>query len=94
MSENSLAPENTGNYTVVCPHCREYVWIEETRCAIFRHGVFKHNGEQMPPHASKEECERWVAHGEILGCGRPFRVVVAQKATEDAPFEAIVCDYI
>ncbi len=47
---------------VVCPHCEEYIVIQEFNCNIFRHGVFKVTGEQVPPHASKEECDKYVLH--------------------------------
>ena len=72
---------------VICPHCGGTVIIDpkELNCAIFRHGVFKNNHKQIPPHASKEECDRYVEKGEIYGCGKPFKV-------EDG--KAIICDYV
>ncbi|MGZ7067614.1 MAG: hypothetical protein ACXVHT_04890 [Methanobacterium sp.] len=30
-------------------------------------------GLQMPPHASKELCEKVYNNGQIYGCGKPFR---------------------
>lgn len=59
---------------VVCPHCEEYIVIQEINCNIFRHGVFKHTGEQIPPHSSKEECDKYASTQQIYGCGKPFTV--------------------
>jgi hypothetical protein len=72
---------------VVCPHCSGTVIIDpkEINCAIFRHGVFKTSGKQIPPHASKEECDSWVKNNEIYGCGKPFKLVEGK---------AIICDYV
>lgn len=75
---------------VECPHCHLSVWIEEINCAIFRHGVFRDTHVQVPPHASKTECDDLVARDLIIGCGKPFRVVV----DGDANATAVVCDYI
>jgi hypothetical protein len=74
---------------VQCPHCSCLVEILEVNCAIFRHGTYKHNGQQLNPHLPKTECDRLVATGAIHGCGRPFRV--ERNGTE---LVAIVCDYI
>ena len=60
---------------VECPHCRCPVVIEAINCGIFRHGVLKSTGEQIPPHASKEVCDELASRGDIYGCGKPFRVV-------------------
>lgn len=70
---------------VTCPHCKQYVWIEEINCGIFRHGVYKMNGEQLPPHASKEVCNIAFEKNQIYGCGKPFRIVNSS---------ALICDYI
>ena len=73
------------DYLVIeCPHCHDSIIIykNEINCRIFRHAVFK-NGEQVNPHASKEECERLV---DIYGCGKPF-----QLNEKDEPE---ICDYI
>jgi hypothetical protein len=32
---------------VKCPHCNESVIIEQINCAIFRHGVYKINNDQI-----------------------------------------------
>jgi hypothetical protein len=70
---------------LICPHCNGTVEIVALNCRIFRHGIFKRNGQQIPPHASKLDCDRWVERSEIWGCGKPFKI-------EDNV--AVVCDYI
>lgn len=59
---------------IECPHCQQKIWIEELNCGIFRCGVLKENGEQIPPHASKEECNKYIQKG-IYGCGKPFQII-------------------
>ena len=59
---------------IVCPHCKEYIVIQELNCGIFRHGVIKTTGEQVPSHASKEECEAYIQQDLIYGCGKPFEI--------------------
>jgi hypothetical protein len=55
-----------------CPHCNEQIEIVEFNCCVFRHAVYKHNGEQIPPHSSKEVCDALVRDNLIYGCGKPF----------------------
>lgn len=77
-------------FTVICPHCSDLIWIEQINCGIFRHGVFKHNHQQIPPHAPKEECEHFISQNLIYGCGQPFRIrldVNGQPIVE-------ICDWI
>jgi len=64
-----------------CPHCEGGVTIQakDIQCGIFRHAVFKINGEQVPPHASKEQCDAWVTQNLVWGCSRPFRFINAEK---------------
>ena len=79
----------TDNYIVVnCPHCDLQILIfkNEINCQIFRHGVYKHNHQQMPPHTPKVQCDKLAEEDKIYGCGKPFRIV-NQK-------EAIECGYI
>ena len=78
------------NLLVQCPHCKYPVLIEQPNCRIFRHGVFKINGTQINPHASKESCDFYVKNDLILGCGKPFKIIQNQDDT----FIAIICDYI
>jgi len=58
---------------IECPHCKQKIWVEELNCGIFRCGVLKENGEQIPPHASKEDCETYLQRG-IYGCSKPFQI--------------------
>lgn len=71
-----------------CPHCNGTIMVfqGELNCRFFRHGVYRNSGEPIPPHASKEECERLVAANLINGCGKPFRITDSM--------EAVICDYI
>ena len=75
-------------HLLICPHCSGCIMVHhaELHCRIFRHGVYRHSGEPIPPHTPKEECDRLLAENLIEGCGKPFRV------TDN--MEAIVCDYI
>lgn len=70
---------------VSCPHCGGLVIIQAVNCAIFRHGVYKHNNKQIPPHLPKIECDKLVEENAVWGCGKPFKY--ANKS-------AIKCDYI
>lgn len=70
---------NSSENIIQCPHCQEYIIILELNCKIFRHGIFKKTGEQIDPHSTKEDCERFVQENQIYGCGKPFRIVVLEK---------------
>jgi hypothetical protein len=72
---------------VQCPHCLDYVFIESINCGIFRHAVFKHNLEPIPPHSSFEECIR-LQH-LTFGCGKPFKIQQNNQG-----FIITKCDYI
>jgi hypothetical protein len=74
---------------VQCPHCNGTIIIEELNCRIFRHAVLKENGNQINPHAPKEECENYIEKDMIYGCGKPFIVV-----NKDDKYIAEICDYI
>jgi hypothetical protein len=79
-------------YQLQCPHCQGSVIVcpNELNCRIFRHGVYINNGNPIPPHSSKEECDRLFHQGLIMGCGRPFRVITQEDGSE----LAVVCDYL
>ena len=77
------------DFTVLCPHCNLFVMIQEINCAIFRHGVLKKDNSQMNPHLCKSECDRYVLEDLIIGCGKPFKVVLDNKE-----YKAEICDYI
>jgi len=74
---------------IQCPHCKTPIYIAEINCGIFRHGVFKDSGEQIPPHSLKSECDRYVSENLIYGCGKPFRINVLQDI-----FVVEICEYV
>jgi len=74
---------------IQCPHCKTPIYIAEINCGIFRHGVFKDSGEQIPPHSLKSECDRYVSENLIYGCGKPFRVSILQDI-----FVIEICEYV
>lgn len=78
-------PKSTG-FAVVCPWCERPTIILSINCGIFRHGVFKKNMVQIPPHASKNVCDKLVSENKIYGCGKPFRIGKDGIASK--------CDYI
>ena len=61
-------------YYFNCPHCDIMCQVHKTdiRCTIFRHAVYKKDSSFVNPHASREECEKWIKSGEIYGCAKPF----------------------
>jgi len=74
---------------IECPHCNEFIWIEELNCRIFRHASFKtgdKTGEQIPPHATQVDCERWLLEGRLYGCAKPFQTLDSGKVVK--------CEYI
>jgi hypothetical protein len=73
---------------LICPHCNEYVIIEKINCGIFRHGIFKNNGNQIDPHSPKDDCDKYIKNDLIYGCGKPFKI------TFDNTFIIEICDYI
>ena len=79
----------TEEYIVVCPHCNQLIIIEKINCAIFRHGIFKKNGNQIDPHSSKELCEYYIKKNIIYGCGKPFKIILLNNQLQTE-----ICDYI
>ena len=74
---------------LICPNCNVYVIIKKINCAIFRHGYFKNNNNQIDPHASKELCDYYIRENLIYGCGKPFKLII-----NDNKLESVICDYI
>ena len=74
-------------YYFPCPHCTLLCQVKrsEISCNIFRHAVFKQSMKHVPPHSSKEDCERWWSQGLVYGCAKPFKFDGKQVKT---------CDYI
>ena len=91
MSDKSDNYNNNNYYTVICPFCQDIVLIykNELNCRIFRHAVYKNNMQSIPPHSTKEECDRLFESGQVYGCTKPFRV-----EGEGDTICAITCDYI
>ena len=63
-------------YLFECPHCNQMITVlkSETNCRIFRHGVYKHNLQQINPHLDKRNCDKLFEEGKIIGCGKPFKI--------------------
>jgi hypothetical protein len=58
---------------IKCPNCEIDIYVETIACGIYRCGVFRTNGQPIPPHAPKVECEFYVNNQLIYGCGSPFK---------------------
>ena len=87
--------ELVNDIIITCPHCEEVVIIEKLNCCIFRHGIIKKTGQQMNPHASKEECNQLVQENQIYGCGKPFKIIIKIKInTNEVEYITEICDYI
>jgi len=74
---------------LICPNCKDFFIMEKMNCGIFRHAIHISNGEQINPHASKEECEYYVNNKLVYGCGKPFIIKIINNK-----FETQICDYI
>lgn len=85
--------EQDRSYIFQCPHCDLYIQVSEAQinCQIFRHGVLISNGEQVNPHASKEECDRLVENNLVNGCCKPFKLF---RDDSGIIKYADICDYI
>ena len=70
---------------IECPHCGVSIQILAIACKIFRCGIYKKGMKQLPPHSSKEICDRVKKEDLIYGCGKPFKYD-GKKVT--------ICDYI
>ena len=56
-----------------CPHCGVRIEIIAINCAIFRCGIIKKTGVQLPPHLSEKECDAMIPF--IWGCSKPFKLI-------------------
>lgn len=74
------------SYFFPCPHCGGYIQVAKTEinCQIFRHGQYK-TGQAVPPHSSKEVCDRLVASHLVYGCCKPLKF---------DGHTVTICDYI
>lgn len=89
MTEKNQNQNQIPNFTIQCPHCGEYIIIEQINCAIFRHGTLKSNLIQINQHLPKQECVKLINKDLIYGCGKPFKIIV-----KDDIWTSIECDYI
>jgi len=77
------------NVIIKCPHCLEYIIIEEINCGIFRHGVVISTGEQINPHSDKETCDYYINNKLVYGCCKPYKLI-----KEGDEYKAVICEYI
>jgi len=80
---------NKINLILQCPHCNDFVLIEELNCRIFRHAIIKSTNQQINPHATKSTCEHYISNKLIYGCGKPFIINIINNK-----YEIDICDYI
>ena len=71
---------------ITCPNCQIPIFMESINCGIARCGIFRSSGEPIPPHASQSECNHYIIHNLIYGCGCAFKY--------DGKEPPITCDYI
>ena len=74
---------------VSCPHCNNYIIIEQLNCGIFRHGVFISNGENINPHLDEKSCVELFEKKLIYGCGKPFQIIINNNVIDIKK-----CEYI
>jgi hypothetical protein len=77
--------------TYECPHCGGTVVTakNELNCGIFRHAAYKNTLKPLHPHASKAQCDALFEAGAVVGCARPFKLVL-----EGGLYKAVKCDYV
>lgn len=81
-------PSRDGKENLVfCPHCSGGIIIEKINCGIFRHAIFKVNGQLVPPHTPKHVLDEYIEKEMIYGCGKPFKY----QRGDAVP---VICDYI
>lgn len=89
--EKDITDPNINLYIFKCPNCLQYTEVRtcDLNCKIFRHGTYKTNNEPIPPHSSKEVCDRLLDTEMINGCGKPFHIIIDKKE-----MFAQICGYI
>ena len=92
-TDNSCNIFEDKEININCPHCNEQIFImlSEINCNVFRHGIYKETFQQMDPHTPKEDCDYLANNNLIIGCGKPFCILV-QKST--GKFVGYDCGYI
>ena len=74
VNKKNKSSTKSSGFAVVCPWCERLTIILSVNCGIFRHGVFKKNMVQIPPHSPKNVCDKLVSESKIYGCGKPFQI--------------------
>ena len=85
---------NQTDFSIICPHCQDIILIEKLNCGIFRHGVFKNNHQQIPPHESQIICENLIKNDLIYGCGKPFKIYKNDNNNNNDELKIEICEYI
>lgn len=64
------------SYYLNCPWCNQMVQLpkSQTKCCIYRHGVYKKTGRQIGSHAKEEWVKKLLENNKIYGCGMPFQL--------------------
>jgi hypothetical protein len=75
---------------IICPHCDDFILIEELNCAIFRHAIMIDTGQQIDSHLPKKECEQLLKESKIYGCSNPFKITILKDGT----WNIEKCDFI
>lgn len=60
---------------IQCPHCQQFVLIEDIGCGIFSHSVMKDTMKQLNSLASKEYCDYLKYNDLLFGCAGQFRII-------------------
>lgn len=95
ISDKLILDSDTGIVSATCPHCLNVVIIEQFNCCIFRHGMYKDNFNQIPPHLPKQECDDLKNKDLIFGCGKPFQILRDNsEPTNIDKMKIVICDYI
>ncbi len=89
MADSKMTEGTNISLIITCPNCKDFVLIEQLNCKIFRHGVLKNNGQNIPPHSNKEMCDYYIKNNLIYGCGKPFKII-----EENKELKPVICDYI
>ena len=81
-SEN--VPSKRSYFIVKCPHCDQepilFLYQNELACKIFRHAAYTFDTNKLiNPHTPEQECDRLSNEKLIVGCGKPFRVLVSDE---------------
>lgn len=78
-----------------CAHCGGNIVVAsaDIACKIFRHATYRADGQPIPAHATKNECDKLVAAGLIWGCGGPLRLTDSTIG-DNTSYLFIPCDYL